>query len=131
MLKLAAAIIGYALTHYHLSISTAYDRIAAHIRRAEHDNRGGARRGTVNSGESVARALWKPHPDLHTAAAAWILAGGAHHTGFSLAISAEYLEDFAEISGVEYLLIDKMATLSSIKDALRWNDVHYLLVGRV
>ena len=48
-----------------------------------------------------------PRPDLKTAAAAWILAGGAHHTGFSQAVTAEHLEDFAEIAGVEFLLIDR------------------------
>ncbi len=54
----------------------------------------------------VARALWKPRPDLETAAAAWIHAGGAHHTGFSLALTAEDLEDFAAMAGVECLFID-------------------------
>lgn len=77
----------------------------------------------------VARAFWKAQPDLQTAAAAWILAGGAHHTGFSLAISAEYLADFADIAGIEYLLIDENATVPAIKDALRWNDVYYLLAN--
>ena len=37
----------------------------------------------------VARVLWKPQPSLRVAAETWILAGGAHHTGFSLALSAE------------------------------------------
>ena len=49
----------------------------------------------------VARALWMPEPDLKTAAAAWIYAGGAHHTGFSQALTAEHLEDFAEMAGIE------------------------------
>lgn len=75
----------------------------------------------------VARAFWEAQPDLLTAAAAWILAGGAHHTGFSLAIAAEHLIDFADIAGIECLLIDGSATVSGIKDALRWNDVYYLL----
>jgi len=30
----------------------------------------------------VASAVWRPLPDLKTAAAAWIYAGGAHHTAF-------------------------------------------------
>ena len=55
----------------------------------------------------VARALWVPQPDLKTAAAAWIHAGGAHHTGFSLAITPEHLRDFAEMAGVEFVLIDE------------------------
>ncbi|MEM8861521.1 MAG: L-arabinose isomerase [Chloroflexota bacterium] len=71
----------------------------------------------------VARALWQPHPNLKVAAAAWILAGGAHHTGFSLSVTPEYLEDFAEMAGIEYLLIDEGSSLSAIKKELRWNDV--------
>ena len=43
----------------------------------------------------VARALWTPRPNLKVAAAAWILAGGAHHTGFSHSVTAQHLEDFA------------------------------------
>ncbi len=69
----------------------------------------------------VARAVWRPQPDLPTAAAAWIYAGGAHHTGFSLALGPEHLEDFAEIAGVEYLLIDKDTQLRQFKKELRWN----------
>ena len=75
----------------------------------------------------VARALWIPQPDLKTAAAAWILAGGAHHTGFSLSLTAEHLEDFAEMAGMEFLLINKDTTLSAFKKELRWNDLYYHL----
>lgn len=75
----------------------------------------------------VARALWVPRPDLKTSAAAWILAGGAHHTGFSLALTAEHLEDFAEMAGMEYLLIDQATTVASFKKELRWNDLYYHL----
>jgi L-arabinose isomerase len=75
----------------------------------------------------VARALWLPLPDLKTAAATWILAGGAHHTGFSLDLTAEHLEDFADMAGMEFLLIDKDTTLSAFKKELRWNDLYYHL----
>jgi len=75
----------------------------------------------------VARALWIPHPDLKTSAAAWILAGGAHHTGFSQAITAEYLEDYAAMAGMEFLLIDENTRLTDFKKELRWNDLYYLL----
>jgi L-arabinose isomerase len=75
----------------------------------------------------VARVVWEPHPNLEVAAGAWILSGGAHHTGFSMAVTKEYLEDFAEIAGIEYLLIDRDTTLSSIKKELRWNDLYYHL----
>ena len=75
----------------------------------------------------VARALWLPQPDLKTAAAAWILAGGAHHTGFSLDLTIEHLEDFTEMAGMEFLLINKDTTLSTFKKELRWNDLYYQL----
>jgi L-arabinose isomerase len=73
----------------------------------------------------VARAVWVPKPNLEIGAAAWILAGGAHHTGFSQAISAEYLEDFAEMANMEYLLIDDRTQISEFKKELRWNEASY------
>jgi len=73
----------------------------------------------------VASVLWKPLPDLKTAAAAWILAGGAHHTGFSTQINAEYLEDFAGMMGVEYILINDKCDISEFKKELRWNEIYY------
>jgi len=73
----------------------------------------------------VARAVWVPRPDLKTAAAAWILAGGAHHTSFSQALSAGHLEDFADIAGIELLVIDDKTSLSEFKKELRWNEGSY------
>ncbi|MGD8328532.1 MAG: L-arabinose isomerase [Acidobacteriota bacterium] len=73
----------------------------------------------------VARALWKPLPDLATAAATWILAGGPHHTGFSPALTVEHLEDFADIAGVELLVIDADTTVSGLKKEMRANDAYY------
>jgi len=73
----------------------------------------------------VARVLWKPKPDLKTAAAAWILAGGAHHTGFSQAITSEYLEDFAEMADIEFLLINESTKIHQFKNELRWNELYY------
>jgi L-arabinose isomerase len=75
----------------------------------------------------VARVVWQPNPNLEVAAGAWILAGGAHHTGFSMAVTKEYLEDFSEIAGIEYVLIDNDTSLSSFKKELRWNDLYYHL----
>ncbi len=75
----------------------------------------------------VARALWIPQPNLKVAAAAWILAGGAHHTGFSLSLTPEYMEDFAEMAGVEYVLIDENSTIADVKKDLQWNEMFYLL----
>jgi L-arabinose isomerase len=79
----------------------------------------------------VARAFWSPRPDLRTAAAAWIYAGGAHHTGFSFDVTYEHLEDFAEMAGIEFLLIEEHTRLSDFKKQLRWNDVYYQLSKRL
>ncbi len=75
----------------------------------------------------VARALWLPRPNLKTAAAAWIFAGGAHHTSFSYSLTAQHLRDFAEIAGIEFLLIDGDTTVEGFKDRIRWNEMYYLL----
>ena len=75
----------------------------------------------------VARALWTPLPNLKIGAEAWILAGGAHHTGFSQALTKEHMEDFAEIAGIEYLLIDDDTQISTFKKELRWNELYYHL----
>jgi L-arabinose isomerase len=73
----------------------------------------------------VARALWIPQPNLKVAAAAWIYAGGAHHTGFSLSLDAEYMMDFAEMAGIEFLRIDSNTDIYHFKNELRWNEVYY------
>ncbi|MCL4161022.1 UNVERIFIED_CONTAM: hypothetical protein GTU68_027107 [Idotea baltica] len=73
----------------------------------------------------VARVLWEPHPNLSIGAAAWILAGGAHHTVYSQSLSSEYLEDFAEIAGIEFVLIDKETRIHAFKQGLRWNEMYY------
>jgi L-arabinose isomerase len=75
----------------------------------------------------VARAVWIPRPNLKVAAEAWILAGGAHHTGFSQTLSAEHLEDFAQMAGIEFVSIDKDTRPSEWKKELRWNEMYYLL----
>lgn len=75
----------------------------------------------------VARVMWKPKPNLEVGAGAWILAGGAHHTGFSQALTSEYMEDFAEIANIEYLLIDDSTKLTEFKKELRWNELYYQL----
>ena len=75
----------------------------------------------------VARVLWDPKPNLKVAAAAWILAGGAHHAGFSQAVTVEQLEDFAEMAGVEFLLINDKTDLREFKKELHWNEMYYHL----
>jgi L-arabinose isomerase len=73
----------------------------------------------------VARVLWKPMPDMKTGCAAWIYAGGAHHTCYSQNLTAEHLEDFAEMAGIEYVLIDKNTDLLRLKNELRWSEMYY------
>ncbi len=73
----------------------------------------------------VARVLWRCKPDLKTAATAWILAGGAHHTCYSQNLTAGYLEDFASIAGIEYVLINEKTDLYQFKNELRWNELYY------
>jgi L-arabinose isomerase len=73
----------------------------------------------------VARVLWKPYPNMHTGCAAWILAGGAHHTCYSQGLNADHMEDFAEIAGIEYLLIGKETKINHFKNELRWNEIAY------
>ncbi len=75
----------------------------------------------------VASAVWVPRPNLKIAAHGWILAGGAHHTGFSQAITTRHLEDFAEIAGLEFLVIDNNTDLVNLKNELKWNDIYYLV----
>jgi len=70
----------------------------------------------------VARALWKPRPDLKTAAAAWIHAGGSHHPTFSQALATAHFEDLAEMWGIELAVIDGETRLRDFKQILRWND---------
>ena len=75
----------------------------------------------------VARAFWLPRPNLKVAAAAWIFAGGAHHTSFSYSVTAEHLRDFTGMAGIEFLLIDEKTIVDEFKDKLRWNDLYYHL----
>ena len=75
----------------------------------------------------VARALWVPQPNLTTGAQAWIYAGGAHHTAFSQAVTAEYIEDFSAMAGIEFVTIDNDTKISAFKKELKWNEMYYML----
>jgi L-arabinose isomerase len=75
----------------------------------------------------VARAIWVPEPNLKVAATAWILAGGSHHTSLSYALTSEHLQDFADIAGLECLLIDTKTTVAGFVKELKWNDMYYHL----
>jgi L-arabinose isomerase len=75
----------------------------------------------------VARAVWKPRPNLAVGAAAWIYAGGAHHTGFSQAVTTEHIEDFAAMASIEFVVIDAKTELRQFRNELRWNEAAYTL----
>jgi L-arabinose isomerase len=75
----------------------------------------------------VARAVWRCRPDLPAAAAAWIYAGGAHHTCFSPCVTTEMLEDFGNIAGIETVIIDDKTTVREFLKELRANEVYYAL----
>lgn len=78
----------------------------------------------------VARVLWKPLPDMRTACTAWIYAGGAHHTVFSQNLSIQYFKDFADIAGIEYVVIGANTNLGQFENELRWNDVYYSILNK-
>lgn len=78
----------------------------------------------------VARALWIPQPNLKVGAAAWIYAGGAHHTAFSQAVTAEFIEDFAGMAGIEFLHIGRNTDLNEFRKELRWNEMYYMMMDR-
>ena len=75
----------------------------------------------------VARVLWKPLPDLKTAATAWIHAGGAHHTVYSQNLTAEHWEDFATMADIERVMINRDTQLSAFRNELRHNEAYYHL----
>ncbi len=75
----------------------------------------------------VARVLWTPQPDLKIAAAAWILAGGAHHTSFTQSLTLDHILDLAEMAGIECLVIDENTNISDFKKEIRLNEVYYYI----
>jgi L-arabinose isomerase len=75
----------------------------------------------------VARVMLKPRPDLARAAECWIIAGGAHHTGYSRFVETSWLRDWAEMAGVEFLLIDAGTRPEELRKEIRWNEAAYRL----
>jgi len=75
----------------------------------------------------VARVLWDAKPNLEIAASAWILAGGAHHTSYSQAVTTEFMEDFADMAGIELLVIDERTNIRDFKDKINANEAYYHL----
>jgi len=70
----------------------------------------------------VAKVLWKPEPNLSDATAAWIYAGGAHHTVLSFTVTTDQLVDFAEMTDIEVVVIDQDLNLRQFKNELKWNE---------
>jgi L-arabinose isomerase len=75
----------------------------------------------------VARAVWEPKPDLATSAESWISAGGPHHTVLSTALDTEELVDFANLLGIELLIIDGSTNRRDFANLIRWNQAYYRL----
>jgi L-arabinose isomerase len=77
----------------------------------------------------VARALWKPYPNLREAAESWIIAGGTHHSVYSTALETEYFRDWAELMGIEFVLIDKNTSPVRLRNELRWGEAYWSAFG--
>ena len=77
----------------------------------------------------VARAVWRPEPSLRTSTEAWLTAGGPHHTVLSTALTAEHLDDLAEMTGTELVLIDADTTVRTLIRELRWNQAYHRLAA--
>ena len=75
----------------------------------------------------VARAVWRPRPDLATAAEAWLTAGGPHHTALTTSVGLDVIADFADMAGVELLTIDASSSSRRFHDELRWNQAYWFL----
>ncbi|MDU8925087.1 L-arabinose isomerase [Pasteurellaceae bacterium LIM206] len=73
----------------------------------------------------VGHAFWRLEPDFDIGTQAWILAGGAHHSAFSLDVDADMLQMFAEYFEIECVHINKDTRLAQLKNELRWNDKAY------
>ena len=71
----------------------------------------------------VARVLWKPLPDMATGCAAWIYAGGAHHTVYSQNLRTEHIADFADMFNIELAVIDAKTDLRQFRNELKWSDM--------
>jgi L-arabinose isomerase len=75
----------------------------------------------------VARVMWKPMPDLITGSECWILSGGAHHSIFSYALTAEHMRDWAEMMQIEFVHINATTSVNALKQELITNEVYWKL----
>jgi len=67
----------------------------------------------------VARIMWKLKPDFQTGAAAWLYAGGGHHTVVSTALTMEDIRLFAKLTGTELIVIDETTELNRLQAELK------------
>ncbi|OUM95337.1 MAG: L-arabinose isomerase [Thermobacillus sp. ZCTH02-B1] len=75
----------------------------------------------------VARVLWRVLPNLRDGVESWILAGGAHHTGFSYHVTAAQMADFAEMAGIESVIIGKDTRPDALRRELAIADLAWKL----
>jgi len=75
----------------------------------------------------VARIMWKIKPDLKTGAKAWIMAGGAHHTVVSTAITINDMRDLARMYDIELIIIDEKTEINQFEKDLMYSDIIYKL----
>ena len=75
----------------------------------------------------VARAVWRPRPDLATSAEGWLSAGAPHHTALTAALTLDHVTDLAAMTGIELLTIDAATTMPQLHKEIRWNQVYYKL----
>jgi L-arabinose isomerase len=75
----------------------------------------------------VAHAVWEPRPSFQVATESWLVSGGPHHTVLTASVSPDTIKSFAEIAGVELVMINEGSTVESIKDRLRWDAAYYRL----
>ena len=71
----------------------------------------------------VAHAVWQPHPDFTTGLEGWIWAGGAHHTGYTTALTSAHMQAWADLVGVEFVRIGKGSTLEGVRQELNFHNL--------
>ncbi len=75
----------------------------------------------------TARAVWIPRPDFKRGCQGWIEAGGAHHSAFCQAVTADEWEAFAGMAGLEMIRLGSDLDMHALRNELRWNDVAFKL----
>ena len=73
----------------------------------------------------VAGCMWKLYPNFSDGAKAWILAGGAHHSVVSFALTKEHIIDLAAMLNIECVVIDKNLDISRLITDMKLSDIIY------